>query len=983
MAEDTKKVEQDSSASGLLSGDNLQVFKPTLFIGLGGTGYKVLNSLKKLIKKSYGQDIPFFGFLSIDTRDNKDQENNQLKDEEMLATSKVNVAREYGKFLEHMDTNFPDIACWMPPVKQWTKFQNKTLAIEGADQCRAMGRSLLHLVSGQARQRINGLLANITKGGGVSHLTSSGLVPDLTGGVNVYVVSSLCGGTGSGQFIDLAYLCRKIGFSYGVSLHSILAMPNLFPKTSGTEDVRGNAYAALKELDYYMSGGAYKMNYPFGQLKFNQESPFKSVYLVDSPNVNGASFEHPEAPFLMISQALYGLTASRTKSLHDEFETNVASVNNGVMENLSGSGFKTCYSGLGAAILKFPRQELAEIFCLQMAHNLIEQITRGVDESQNVDKHLKRLLLRLDPKTLHSDLTDTCQDSLNSVAESGHQDVLGVAEKEKIKQLDQVKSTFEGQTVPSLKGRILAAFDELAGTKPGDDSTLDALEQDLAAIINSKHSPLNLALKVVKACLSRLSTASEAIEQRVAKAEAAIGAEANAFQTSRSRIKELCSQGFFRDLLDWDKNDELDRLSRTAITALKNQAQGELEADAFRRIQQLYTKVTALLEGYARNLPTLIAELDRQEAMFAAEYSEKLETLIKGSPEKLEFCVISETRAIELYQKFKSENYDCLLENTLIRIPPVQWHHKFFEEGKDPRNYFVNSIIAPEVKKFVDNVHLLSELNQNPLAEQYLSSLISVSNPYIRCSLAIQKQGGSSIKNMAIIGMPDSKGDHSNKVFNKLRAVTLGDTHKAALTSTDMMVVLSTQHGHPVFALAEIESLELSCRLTRSMKSNPCYTNNDNIIADMKDLTPKATGAAGIYHRAVHAFDLGAMTGFLVKKPKGAVYYLCSKRQDLSTGITISGGRGGGRIKTKMWLAAQENRSDLERLEASIQKYLIGLDRASYSAFMDDWKTFEHKARASSRTSPEWVHPDDKQIRDYPATENLPKLLQDIENRLN
>lgn len=976
----TKNNEKDSSSVlSSLAGDNLVSFRPTLFIGLGGTGYKVLNSLKKLIKKSYGRDIPCFGFLSIDTRDNQDQKFNILKDGEMFATSKISVAREYGNFLEHMDTNFPEIASWMPPVKEWKKFQNKTLAIEGADQCRAMGRSLLHLVSDQVRQRINRLLKHITKGTGVSHLASSGLNIDLDS-VNIYIVSSLCGGTGSGQFIDLAYLCRHVGLSYKLSLHSILAMPNLFPNVSG--DIRANAYAALKELDHYMSGGAYKMDYSFAKLEYNNESPFKSVYLVDSPNASGASFELENAPFLMISQALYGLSASRTKHLHDEFETNVASVNNNFMANLSGSEFKTCYSGLGAAILKFPRQELAEIFCLQMAHDLIEQLTRGVDESQDVDKKLRTMLANLEPKTLHSKLAETCQDSLNSVAESALQEVLGVAENEKLKQLDQAKSTFEGQTVPALKGRILEAFEVLVGTKSGDDSALESLEQALASIINSQHSPLNLALKVVNACLSRLSSALDLLDQKVAKAEASVAAEANAFDLSRNGISELCSQSFFRDLLDWDKNEELDRLSSSAVLALKNKAQAELEAEAFRRILQLYAKVMSFLEDSARNLPILIAELDRQEALFDAQYSEQLDNLLEGFPEKLEFFVISGPRAVELYQQFKSQNYVRLLESALTRIPPDQWHHKFIVEGMDPRSYFVKNIIAPEVKTFLEKFHLLSELSQSVLSEKYLSSLITVSNPYIRSALAIQRDGGAHIKNLTVIGMPASKVPDSKKVFSQLDSATLGDTHDATLSSTDMMVVLSTQHGIPAFALAEIESLELSCRLTRSIGENPCYTTNDNIIADMKDLTPKALGAAGIYHRAVHAFDLGVQAGFLARKPKGAVYYLCSKRNDLSTGITISGGRGGGRIKTKMWLAAQENRTDLERLEASILSYLIGLDSPGYKEFMDKWETFAHKARASSRTNPEWVHPEDKGILDYPDSAPLPKLLQDVKNRL-
>src|SRR5262249_38193478 len=71
----------------------------------------------------------------------------------------------------------------------------------------------------------------------------------------VYVVTSLAGGTGSGMFIDLAYVVRHLMHQNGFphpSVVGLLVLPAADAQVSRTLAL-GNAYAALTELNHFSS----------------------------------------------------------------------------------------------------------------------------------------------------------------------------------------------------------------------------------------------------------------------------------------------------------------------------------------------------------------------------------------------------------------------------------------------------------------------------------------------------------------------------------------------------------------------------------------------------------------------------------------------------------------------------------------------------------------------------------------------------------
>lgn len=93
----------------------------------------------------------------------------------------------------------------------------------------------------------------------------------------------MCGGTGSGIFLDTAYCLRGMYGDRGAKISSYLVIsPELYGDTTYTN---ANTYAALKELNYYATAGTnFKAYYDLQNLQYVEESrpPFDYVYLVSN-----------------------------------------------------------------------------------------------------------------------------------------------------------------------------------------------------------------------------------------------------------------------------------------------------------------------------------------------------------------------------------------------------------------------------------------------------------------------------------------------------------------------------------------------------------------------------------------------------------------------------------------------------------------------------------------------------------------------------
>lgn len=122
----------------------------------------------------------------------------------------------------------------------------------GAGTHRQFGRLAFFLNAGAIRRTFENQLKLLLK-----HAAAASTEVDDER-VEVVIVTSLAGGTGSGMFIDMAYMVREMldrsDYSrlVGKSITLIAYLPEMFrDKPSELPKKRQNAYAALLELEYY------------------------------------------------------------------------------------------------------------------------------------------------------------------------------------------------------------------------------------------------------------------------------------------------------------------------------------------------------------------------------------------------------------------------------------------------------------------------------------------------------------------------------------------------------------------------------------------------------------------------------------------------------------------------------------------------------------------------------------------------------------
>ena len=232
------------------------MLRPILFIGLGGAGGKTLRAIKQqlhqdLTAKGYDAGIPAaWQFLHIDTPTVQDGATFTAP---MLSAHEYHSVTRPGMTLQDI-INIVENSC--PPTEiqkilaGWSTEYVPIVINHGAAQIRAIGR--LALVS-DLRKTFEVIQVAISK------MLSPDAIPELeavasTLGIQmeettpqVFIVSSLGGGSGSGMFTDVAELVKRAtNDSWGSQAISLLYTPHVFRVLEGA--IPMNSLGAMNEL---------------------------------------------------------------------------------------------------------------------------------------------------------------------------------------------------------------------------------------------------------------------------------------------------------------------------------------------------------------------------------------------------------------------------------------------------------------------------------------------------------------------------------------------------------------------------------------------------------------------------------------------------------------------------------------------------------------------------------------------------------------
>ena len=372
--------------------------QPTMIIGLGGTGKKILTRLKTRFLKDFG-NVPEnvrLACFDIDAYEEVEVLGEQAvrltPNEEFFDIGNVPAGDIVRQIRSKKDV-YPELRTWLDPE---IPLQESNLR-RGGQQNRQLGRLALfwNLQTRNMRNILESKYLQLREPKGEAGEAGA----SLSNMVVVYVIGSLAGGTGGGSIIDTAFVMRDIANSMGLaddtSIVGVLILPRVFDMVK-QEAIQPNALAALKEIDYFMSvpdskRKLTKISY-FGEFAVSSAiQPFNICYVIDAIGSAGKALVGPERLFPMVVDAVYLLAASKMGA---QAWSNI----NNIGRAFSGN---KVFSSLGVASLVFPAYEIHHLVAAQVAkdvveHHLLGKLSGGQDAKivqtqKDVDRFLTKL----------------------------------------------------------------------------------------------------------------------------------------------------------------------------------------------------------------------------------------------------------------------------------------------------------------------------------------------------------------------------------------------------------------------------------------------------------------------------------------------------------------------------------------------------------------------------------------------------------------
>ncbi len=379
-----------------------KLVSPTLLIGLGGTGKEVLLRLRRLVVERYGSlsNLPFVQYLHLDTdatAASREQYDLRQQDDPLYSKVRLSPAERVDLSIEGGTAKYVDNINTYPHIKRWFRPEGKIAKLgnlgEGAGQIRMASRLGFYHDSNfrGLSSHLERAQAALKDAANLSRAAESGFDLD-PGRINVYVIASLAGGTGSGVFLDMGYLLQK--YFPSDDRVAILLLPNFFGGYAGGEKrMRANGYAALMELNHYSFGNHFYANWDGRNVDLLPPPPFSTTYLIDSRNEAGISIGSSGKEYdayRMCAEVLYqdfsigsfaGMKRATRVNLvnftlnaytHNFLNEALGQKGTALEKAVVGDVFPTRFSSFGLSSIHFPTNRVHNACASRLAREILE-----------------------------------------------------------------------------------------------------------------------------------------------------------------------------------------------------------------------------------------------------------------------------------------------------------------------------------------------------------------------------------------------------------------------------------------------------------------------------------------------------------------------------------------------------------------------------------------------------------------------------------
>ncbi len=339
---------------------------PTLLVGLGGTGSKIVCRVSSLISAEQRNHL---GFAVFDT------DINELRDIEksnpFIKTIQTSTKLSVGEYL-NIDTHSRD--SWFPVN---AILNSKTLT-EGAGQVRAVSRLAFDTaIRAGKMEPLHEAIQDLYK-------LEEGQSEQA---LRVIIVSSLAGGTGSGLILPVAlyiknYLATRFRQSANIT-RGFFILPEVFDEVirgqAERNSLRSNAYATLRELDAFLMKGdatlpekytsTVRMEFPrvgsYGYDEYNVR-PYDFCFLFDAQNAQGSKLNSFNQYLDHAANCIYAQSIGPMNKRSNSSEDNT-------IRRLCAERGRNRYAGAGSSMLIYPMEDIKEYIALNWAKECVSK----------------------------------------------------------------------------------------------------------------------------------------------------------------------------------------------------------------------------------------------------------------------------------------------------------------------------------------------------------------------------------------------------------------------------------------------------------------------------------------------------------------------------------------------------------------------------------------------------------------------------------
>ncbi len=893
--------------------------QPTLILGLGGTGAETAARLKQHLQVEYGQvqeHADMIKFLLFDTIGLLKQQNPDIvrtfsESEEEY----VNLAQDFNgySFLQENYAKDRNLRDWWdnryhvsPQYQEW-----------GAKRVRQLGRLFLHQMHYQVESIIHQKVVDTCTL--YEDLVRDQNLADVGGNFRVYIISSACGGTGSGIFLDILYKVWRAVLSQGrvPEIRSFIFMPGVYEEEARKRSLelvsahRANAYAFLKELDYFLSPGSDLNKYildtktrdssqrvmiPAGNLS-------KYVYIIDRQLGNIGNLDRPEDAYDLTADAMYQMIV--TPVGQEEEGVGLTNIDAVVEPSHQRQGKRTAYSSLGLSRILFPRHtiqsQLVYRFLRDMIYMDLTASDAWMDEAVESDERQAGLFERLGPTNMVA-IDDLCRPALDFVAQipTGGElsQALGKGRIDKLtKEIDLNDSRItEGLLLIDRNCR---------------DHEEEAKKEVVDAVVNLvDHCELGVAY-AQKTVMGAKRSARELLRQmREEKSEWGVikGRHRAALNKELVSLERLTGDSLvpfrgrntgkaarrlasaLRDLAEASFQERIADRKQHLLTALVGQEQvveEYLEDEEIRVGRKVQRSVIDreldkidLIIGRLNHLAERADERRRDRALAKADRGATITTQI--FPHKvLEALESSEFQAV-YDEKVRPANMSKHVKAILARLNETQdvHGHGLYDLATSDQEVKINKVLIAMVSEHVRQlfketlsrtaVEAVNEsVGQQKFSEQVMGNLFELSQPCWNYDKEKAHDAGTvDLPRTFSLGYSDPDALPLPQGQNRPGLVRTADNHQVTL--------LQAQHGLPLFALRVMPALRADykqyMRRAKLSGSQPLHIRQD--WSREIEALPDLRTSSSLDDQAVCEFALGLFTDYLVFKKDPVVLSL-------------------------------------------------------------------------------------------------------------